>query len=383
MNKIIYILIFLTVSSCNNGQKINTKTTNLDSSTISKPVNKIARTSVQYSDQQLETFLDSVGQLSTQPLVNTVAFFADSVFKNQLQLNSIISLKDFNTLKRAARKGVIAVNTARRIFQNNNIDSNCNEKDILLTYKKGFIPVVYFPFDKNKSDYNEYALCIGDPEHCPNAYLYFFKANRIIGRHDAYNRYGLELKHYKDIDGKTVVYYICEFNEGTGEWWNNFFFYKYDSNKLIPVLNELQNGNMQNPGSRSLWLESFVQKTNPLTIKMVYDDEFPDFTKDIEDYGPKIIDDSTSVQYVWNEQSKTLKGQYEKSKISKAQILSYYSGKNDLLFINSYYKTLKSSLIDTTKRKSTLNYLNEVKNYYNNNLAIVPISQTTSANSKN
>src|SRR6185437_5325911 len=121
-----------------------TKTTNLDSSTISKPVNKIARTSVQYSDQQLETFLDSVGQLSTQPLVNTVAFFADSVFKNQLQLNSIISLKNFNTLKRAARKGVIAVNTARRIFQNNNIDSNCNEKDILLTYKKGFIPVVYF-----------------------------------------------------------------------------------------------------------------------------------------------------------------------------------------------------------------------------------------------
>lgn len=268
MKNIIYILTFLTLLSCNNWQKTNNKKTNLDSSAISKPVNKIDRKSTQYNDQQLETFLDSIGRLPTQPLADTTAFEADSIFKNQLQLDRVISLKNFNTLKRAARKGVIAVNTARRIFGNNHIDSDCNEKSILLTYKKGFIPVVYFPFDNNKNDFNEYAICIGDPEHCPNAYLYFLKGNRIIAKHNGYNRViGLELDHYKDIDGKTVVYYNYEFNEGSGEWWYNFFFYKYDGNKLIPILNELGNGNLQGfISSRVLWLESFVQKTNPLTM---------------------------------------------------------------------------------------------------------------------
>lgn len=281
-----------------------------------------------------------------------------------MQLDSVISLKDFKTLKRAARKGVIEVNTARRIFGNDDIDSNCNEKSVLLTYNKGLIPVVYFPFD-TKKEFNEFAICIGDPEHCGNAYLYFFKANRIIARHNGYNRDGLELKHYKDIDGRTVVYYNEEFARGSGTWWNNFFFYKYDGDKLIPILNELENGNAQGYSiPRVLWLESFVQKTNPLTIKMVYNDYFPDVTKD--DYGRVIVDDSTSVQYIWNEQSKILEGQYEKSKISEAQILSYYLGDNDLLFINSYYKTLKGSLVDSAKRKSMLNYLNKIKNYYNN-----------------
>lgn len=302
--------------------------------------------------------------MPTHRLADSIAFWPDSIFKNQVQLDSVISLKDFKTLKRAARKGVIEVNTARRIFGNDDIDSNCNEKSVLLTYNKGLIPVVYFPFD-TKKEFNEFAICIGDPEHCGNAYLYFFKANRIIARHNGYNRDGLELKHYKDIDGRTVVYYNEEFARGSGTWWNNFFFYKYDGDKLIPILNELENGNAQGYSiPRVLWLESFVQKTNPLTIKMVYNDYFPDVTKD--DYGRVIVDDSTSVQYIWNEQSKILEGQYEKSKISEAQILSYYLGDNDLLFINSYYKTLKGSLVDSAKRKSMLNYLNKIKNYYNN-----------------
>jgi len=363
MKKIIRVLTFLALLSCNDRPKTDNNKTNLDSSSISKNLVKKDGNPIQYSDNELETFLDSVGQLPTQPLADTLAFYADSIFKNQTQLNSVISLKDFNILKRAARNGVIAVNTARRIFGNNDIDSNCNVKSIYLTYKKGFIPVVYFSFDRNKGEFNEYAICIGDPEHCGNAYLYFFKANRIIAKHNGYAHYGLELQHYKYTDGETIVYYTCEFSDGTGQWWSNFFFYKYDGNKLIPILNELQNGNLQGYTSfRVLWLESFIQKTNPLTIKMVYYDYFPEAIKN--DYGPVIIDDSTSVQYIWNEQSKTLEGQYDKSKISKAQILSYYLPRNDFLFINSYYKTLKNCLLDTTKRKWTLNYLNEVKNYY-------------------
>ena len=76
---------------------------------------------------------------------------------------------------------------------------------------------------------------------------------------------------------------------------------------------------------------------------------------------PNFIDDSTVVRYAWDEQSKTLKGNYERSKLSKAQIMSYYLGDNEYLFINSHYKLLKRMLNDHQERKSVLGYLQRVK----------------------
>jgi hypothetical protein len=317
----------------------------------------------QYNPQQLEAFLDSVGHLPTKPLAEKVAFYADSVFKSQRQMDTLVSLSDMAILKKAIRKGSIAVATARRIFNNKDISMDCRWKNIENELKKGLITVVFYPFDKNKNDFNEYAICIGDPGHCESACLYFFKRNKIIALQDGYNRFGPDIEHYRDIDGKTVFYRVQQFAEGSGVGWFNYFFYKYDGDKLIPVLNELESGNSQPPAKRAIWLESTIQKTNPLTIKMVYS-QFG--MKDDQNIKPSdlIINDSTIVQYAWDEHSKTLQGQYSKSKISKAQILSYYLEDNDMLFINSYYPTLKAALRDTAKRKLMLGYLNTVKNMY-------------------
>ncbi len=150
-------------------------------------------------------------------------------------------------------------------------------ESILKTYKVGLITVNYYPFSLNKHDFNEFALSIGDGGHCENAYLYFFTGNRIIARHDGYNRDGLDLSFYRDADGKTVVYYDRNFCTGSGVWWDNFNFYKYDNDKLIPVLDELENGNIQPPYFRARWLESTVESTHPLTIKMVYYQNFNSF----------------------------------------------------------------------------------------------------------
>jgi hypothetical protein len=178
------------------------------------------------------------------------------------------------------------------------------------------------------------------------------------------------MDHYVDADGKTVIHYKVEFDSGSGIWWYQFFFYKYDGIKLIPVLSVPQNINLLQPspwGVRELWLESFVQKTDPLVIKMVYHQQLPDtaafdhFTTD-PNLGPMIANDSTYVQYSWNKQTKTLAGNFKQSKISQPQLLSYYLTNNELLFINAYYKNLKSFLLSKSKRKSTLHYLNEIKN---------------------
>ena len=313
------------------------------------------------NDQQLETLVDSVSQLPTQPLADSVAFYADSLFSNQPNLNRTIGQKDFEVIKQAANNGFIAVKTARRIFADNTIDINCNTKNVSLTYPKGVIPVVYYPF--TKKDFDEFAICIGDPGHCQSASLFFFKQNKIIAKHDGYLRFGAQPKHYKDEGGRTVVYYEHPFTWGSGIWWNNYFFYKYFGDTLLPILNELSSGNAQQFwGFRTHELESSIQKTNPLTLKMVYYVEFADSTK--PDLRLRIIDDSTTIKYVWNAQTKKLEGQYQNSKLSKPQILSYFVQDNDLLFINTYYKTLKSLLLDTANTKTTLEYLRHVKKYY-------------------
>lgn len=360
MKQLFITLIILTLTSCGEKSKSISKKAN---DKINKQTYSLeTKPPVQYSDKQLETFLDSIGHLNVQSLINKATFYADSVFEHQQQLkhDTTISDKDIATIKHAIIKGFISVYIAKRIFNNSKIDANCTEKSVSLTYKNGFTPIEYYSFSEKKFD--EYGICIGDPDHCPNACLYFFKGNKVIAMHIFYTRFDTGIYHFKDSDGKTIVYYGFMFAEGSNEWWFNNFYYKYDGDKLIPVLNQLESGNVSyQMVARSLWFTSEVKKTDPLTIKMVYHDQFPDTT--LNNFGPKIIDDSTVVKYRWEGQSKTLRGEYGKSGITQSQILSYYLPGNNILFINSHYRMLKIDLFDKTKRKRILNYLNKVKNH--------------------
>src|SRR5882724_7995440 len=64
---------------------------------------------IRYSDKRLESFLDSVGKLSTKALADKVAFGADSIFKNQILLDTTISSNDLAIIKQAIHKGYIGV----------------------------------------------------------------------------------------------------------------------------------------------------------------------------------------------------------------------------------------------------------------------------------
>jgi len=360
MNKIAGLLSLALLISCTHQPKTLKSGSNSQFKTSHTEQQAVKDTVV-----QLEEFLDSIGHLPQQVLEKKADFEADSAFRSQKQLDTSLSEKDFGTIKQAALRGVMPVKVARRIFHNNDISYSCNMENVFKTYKVGLITVNYYPFGLNKHDFNEFALSIGDGGHCQNAYLYFFSGNRIIARHDGYNHDGLDLGFYKDADGKTVVYYDRNFCTGSGNWWDNFNFYKYDNNKLIPILDELENGNIQPPYFRARWLESTVESTHPLTIKMVYYQSFnqtvslPD--TNIYESSTNFVDDSTVVRYAWDEKSKTLKGNYEQSKLSKAQIMSYYLGDNEYLFINSYYKQLKHMLKDDKQRKWVLSYLEQMK----------------------
>ena len=359
MKIIANILVLFILTSCVNRQhrenNIHEESSTITADDDNKP-------QIRYTDQQLENYLDSIGSLPPSLLTDDAYFVVDSIFKNQQQMNRIISQSDFSKLKHVIKEEneidrVIDIETAERIFGKIQVDSSFLEE--------GKIPVTLFSFDNRKNDFNEYAICLGYSDMAWNCTLYFLKSNKIIAKHEVFHRHGLVLEHYRDSDGKTIIHYRVNLGSGTGIWQYNFFFYKFYDDKLIPILNELKNGNLDYPwGPRISWMETFVTKTSPLTLKMVYYQEFFDTTSGSP---ARIIDDSTFVQYAWDEKSRTLVGDYGRSKINQSQTLTYYITNNELLFINTYYATLKECLKDKGKRQLTLNYLNEVKDHYENN----------------
>ncbi|MCD9014457.1 hypothetical protein [Parachryseolinea silvisoli] len=301
-----------------------------------------------YNDRLLETYLDSIGDLSPVRWMKNAAFTTDSVFRNRTPWDKTIRAKDFALLKNGCKTGMLDIALAKRIFGDIAGDSAYLEQ--------GALPLQFIPFDTRESNFHEFAICpLGDGGW--DCDVFFFSGNRIVAKHHIYHRYGLQVDHYKDRDGKTVIYYKENYRSGSGIWWFNYCFYKYDGGKLIPVLNELAEANQQFPwGARIFTLKSTVQKTNPLTLKMVYSQAFSDGPE-----SPVFIHDSTLVRYTWHEESKTFRGVYEKSKITKPQILTYYLEDTEHLFIHTHHDMLKRFLQTDTMRTRTLDYLDLIK----------------------
>jgi hypothetical protein len=362
------IFFILTLLSCNNKPTFAVK------KDTPKKVNKkpppAEKAIVRHTDKQLKLFLDSVGRLAQQRLADKVAFGIDSTFKNFTKpMNRLVPTADFEQLKKAIKAKMITPRLARNIFGELSGDSTCNANGLLDSVKKGYVHLSYFPFDK----FRQFAVRVSDAEHCKGSDLYFFSGNMIIAKQDGHSKYfDDDIKYYPAGDGNTIVYRMIEFDNGSGIWWNQYFFYKYEGDRLIPVLNIPENINLLQPspwGLRELWFESTVKRTIPLTIKMVYHQTLPDVTEpgdfDSVSYNnrPMIVNDSTMVKYSWNKQAKKLQPDFTGTKINEAQILTYYLNDNELLAINAYYGKYQKMMISKKKRAYLLNYLNTVKNY--------------------
>ena len=106
-------------------------------------------------------------------------------------------------------------------------------------------------------------------------------------------------------------------------------------------------------------METFVVKTNPLTLKFVYNWDIAD----AKDNRIQMQNDSTEVIYNWDSESNTYIGNYN-DKINPNDFLTYYIEDNDVYTINVHYNDFKTIIEskDVKKRKAVLNYLNNIKN---------------------
>lgn len=345
---ILLSLAVVILSAC--GSKVNT-----DKSMETTHLADSAEQTIQYTDAQLEAYLDSIGQLPELPSTEEARHYSDSVFYNQTELDKALTPKQFHLLKAAciSEDKKILTTLVQEIF------GGLVPADT--SYTNDYRPVVYYSFDKDENTFNKFAITfdIGGWEST----VFFFSKNRLIAAHKILHRYDLEIEHFKDEDNRTVIYYKECYESGSGVWWFNYYFYKYDNNKLIPVLNTLENSNLQIPWHfRNLWYEAEIERTKPLTMKIVYYQNIADYENEEKPYS--FINDSTLIRYNWDKITKTYKADYSNSKIKEEDTYTYYLNVGEQYFIQRYYNKLKAILNskDEEGRKAVLFYLQEVGN---------------------
>jgi len=318
---------------------------------------KDANRTIQYTEKELISFLDSIGKLNPNNWSETLLSIVDSTLYNQTNLNYKLTVSDFKKLKSTVKNGKIDLDFAKRIFPEIKLDSS-----LLNNLENNKLPISFYSFDKKENDFNEFAVSIGyDDGFSWSNDIYFFKSNKVIARHKIFHRYGLELKHFKNETNKTIIYYKVNYGSGTGIWWNQFNFYLYDKDKLIPTLTEIENVNLQFPWSiRAYWIKSTILKTKPLKFKFVFNNQF------VDTLGHQIefINDSTEVEYNFDTQKKIYKPIFSNTKLNRLKLLTYFQANNELLFVNTNYELFKKELNgrDLVRRQAILNYLNELKN---------------------
>lgn len=319
---------------------------------------------VQYSDEELIALLDSIGHLNPNSWTEELASIVDTVLNSPIQLNKQLSPKDFKelkaTLKDSGKNTAIDLDLAKRIFPQLEIDSSLAADAASMENK---LSIDFYTFDKNANDFNEFAISIYDGPSWDND-VYFFKSDKVIAKHEIFHHYGFELKHFKNEINETVIYYRVNYGSGTGIWWDQFNFYRYDTDKLLPTLTEIRDINLQYPWSiRAYRIESSILSTKPLKLKFVFDNQITDASENQIDF----INDSTVIKHKFNTIKKIYEPEFTDTKLNKLKLLTYFHADNELLFVNANYDLFKKELSgnDQARRQAVMSYLLKLKNSLN------------------
>jgi len=303
---------------------------------------------VRASEQELNSFLDSVYTLKDIQPQNDPMHFEDSVFHNRVDMSLLINEKDFEALRIGAKKGKLDLVTANKIFTYP-LDS---------TYISGnYVQIIFFPFNRNR-EFKEFAICIGAPVIGYENDVYFFKENKVIAFHPIYHRYGLGIESFKDADKRTTIYYSENFGGGTGPSQFNLFFYKYVDNKLVPVLNIPVSSMRDGFEGFAYDMDAEILKTAPLILRYFFNQELTDTANN----SVELVNDSAIIRFSWDEKKLAYTSKYS-DKLSYQNLMSYADYDN-MYIIKDYYPIFKSILAgkDTIKQNIVLNYLDNIRN---------------------
>jgi hypothetical protein len=260
----------------------------------------------------------------------------DSTLEEQLVLNFQLKAYEFEELKNAIRLGQMDVRMAKRIFPNLTDDSV-----FLSTLKaNNYVAIGFHSFDSDQSDFTHFAISIGGNELRQHE-VYFFHSSTILAKHRIFHHSGLNFQHYIDQQNNTVVYYSVNLGSGTGYFWNQWNFYRYDQNGFKPLLSEISSYYCQFPSKRVCSIEGKVANTKPLKIHYVMSNNLVSE----DDLEFPFLNDSAIVEFKMDVSDQKLYPSNSDRTVYSNIHVPYYSDQHELAFIQANYKRMKEMFI--------------------------------------
>ena len=284
--------------------------------------------------------LDSLNACYVNPKSDTEKLI-DSVLYEQIDLNRNLSSVDFDLLKKGIKEGYLENKSAKQLFAKELTTRNLEQNTK--------IPIKFYSFEADQEIFNYFAVAIQGEGSNYDAYeVFFFHADKLIGKHVIQKKYGLKLNHFTNEKKELIIYYPVNFINGTGVFWNQNNFYKVKSDSLIPVLSLIENSTSYSLHGHDLATE-FVS-TSPLKIRYNYRHYFlGENEKEID-----FLKGSEVIQYTMNRVGKYV-ADYQGKILKDNKLSTFYVSLNELLFLKTFYPELKKEILgENVKLKNAI-----------------------------
>jgi hypothetical protein len=258
----------------------------------------------------------------------------DSIFMEMQRPNRYLNRRDFTLLQNAVTGLTIPARELRAILP------EWKAPDSL----KGSVPVKCYAFDP---PFNQYALVFGSTLGWSHQ-VFFFTGNQLVGVKEIFHKNGLEIRHFKNPQRETVVYIAQCIESGTGIWQYNWFFFKYQSGQIVPVLNVLKESNKFLPGeSRSFAYESKFVAPSPFTLTADYEVLLPD----LQSSPVRLRKMTENHAYTYSRENGELTRNKAAAALSAAQMTALHVYAREELFIHAFATHLKTALMEGNLRQ--------------------------------
>lgn len=304
-----------------------------------------------YSDQQLISFLDSIGKVDAKGWAEQAKQSSDADYKD-LHWDG---KKDFSTqtilqFKKGMAGGEIPTEFARQWLPD--LDSQW--------LAKPRIPL-HLHFGKVNDPAGLWIFSLGNEAELDwDATVYFLSSKGLLAHRKISHRYGLDqVQSFKGPQGDRIVHFRINYESGTGVWRWNEYYYSLNQDTLFPVLNHLQNSNWAQYSTRGWWWETTEVSKDPLRLKLVAKITLPDTSVETHYF----FADSTLVEPAWNPTSSQYEWPFHPPVWTETRMMSFVHGEfSELFFMAGFGDQLKEGLKseDPAERFRIRNYLQYV-----------------------
>ncbi|HEX2900528.1 MAG TPA: hypothetical protein VHS96_12475 [Bacteroidia bacterium] len=303
------------------------------------------------------SYVDSIGRLDPQQWIHAAREEQDSLLMDFEDINAQLTKDDWSALLASRETGRLERAAALRIFRGDTL-ADLSDAGFPVDSAK----VTWVLEDVAQSPDGIEMVLVNDDPYDWQSKIYYFQNGCLLGRQDAFHKYGIEGGRMLDFKGITGDYHNYVQESGTGVWQFALLFYTAVEGHLVPMGWMYEAVNLANPCVYNRHLDMTILRTSPLRVRYVWEIELGYRYRS----NQPTFQGKTDVTYTWNPALSRLEPDFRTTNLDAEKLLAFdlYAPKE--LFVHAWNKELLAILKgkNSTRRKAVIEYLDDMANTF-------------------